>query len=90
MAVLDIQKDRWKEEKKLKVERKSLILLQAYSDVLVVLAQLVRSCHHFSLSDPLLQIVHLAVQLEKTEPLVQFSSPLLRKVLQSCVQLIHL
>lgn len=61
-----------------------------YSDMLIVLSQLVGSSHHLPLSDPLLQVIHLSVKLEQTETLVQFSSALLRQILQSGVKLIHL
>lgn len=60
------------------------------SDVLVVLSQLVGSGHHLPLSDPLLQVVHLSVELEETETLVQLPPTLLRQILQPGVQLVHL
>lgn len=58
--------------------------------MLVVLSQLMGSGHHLPLSDPLLQVVHLPVELEETETLVQLPSALLCQILQPGVQLIHL
>ena len=56
-------------------------------DVLVILAELVRSGHHLSLGNPLLQVVNLTVEHEQ---LVQLGSPLGGQVLQPGVELVHL
>lgn len=61
-----------------------------YSDMLVVLSQLVGSGHHLPLSDPLLQVIHFSVELEETETLIQLPTTFLRQILQPGVQLIHL
>ena len=59
-------------------------------DVLVVLAQLVRAGHHLALGDPLLEVVHLAVQHEQLEGVVQLGAALGAEVAQPGVQLVHL
>lgn len=63
---------------------------RTHRDVLVVLAQLVGPCHHLPLGNPLLQVIHLAVELEQPVPLVQLAPPLLGQVLQARVELVHL
>lgn len=62
---------------------------RTHRDVLVILPQLVGSCHHLPFRNPLLQVVHLAVQLEQPVSLVQLAPSLFSQILQARVQLIH-
>ena len=55
-----------------------------------VLAQLVGAGHHLLLSDPLLQVVHLAVQPEQLQCIVQLGAALVCQVAQASVQFVHL
>lgn len=58
--------------------------------MLVVLSQLVGPGHHLPLSDPLLQVINLPIQLEETQTLIQLPPTLLWQILQTGVQFIHL
>lgn len=58
--------------------------------MIVVLAELLRAGHQLPLRDPLLQVVHLARQLEQPQRLVQLGAPLASQVLEAGVQLVHL
>ena len=64
--------------------------LDEQHDVVVILAQFVRARDHFTLRNPLLQIVHLAVQLEQLQRVVQLCPPLASQVLQTRVEFVHL
>lgn len=58
--------------------------------MLKVLSQLGGTSHHFPLSDPLLQLIHLAVELVEPVLLLQAALALLHQVLQRNVQAVHL
>merc|ERR1719471_613668 len=64
--------------------------LNEESDMLEVLAKLVRPCHDLPLSDPLLEIVHLSVQHEQLQGVIQLSSALGGKILQASIKLVDL
>lgn len=53
-----------------------------YSDVLEILTQLRGAGHHLPLSDPLLQLVHLSVELVEPVLLLQTTLSFLHQVLE--------
>lgn len=58
--------------------------------MLIVLTQFRRAGDHLPLSDPLLQLVHLPVELVEPVLLLQAALPLLHQVLQRHVQTVDL
>lgn len=58
--------------------------------MLVVLTQFGRAGDHLPLSDPLLQLIHLPVELVEPVLLLQAALPLLHQVLQRYVQAVDL
>lgn len=58
--------------------------------MLKVLTKFRRAGDHFSLSDPLLQLIHLPVELVEPVLLLQPALPLLHQVLQRHVQTVDL
>lgn len=66
------------------------ICRHTYGDVLEVLTQFGRAGHHLPLGNPLLQLVHLPVELVEPVLLLQAALPLLHQVLQGHVEPVDL
>ena len=62
----------------------------AHRDMLKVLAELRGAGHHLFLSDPVLELVHLAAQLVQPVLLLQAHPALLAQLLEGHVQAVHL
>lgn len=58
--------------------------------MLIVLTQFRRAGDHLPLRDPLLQLIHLPVELVQPVLLLQTALPLLHQVLQRHVQTVYL
>lgn len=65
-------------------------MCDTYSDMVVILPQLLAAGHKLSLRDPLLQVVHFPAQLEQAQGLIQLGATLAGQVLQTGVQFVHL
>lgn len=68
----------------------SIIRRHTYCHMLIVLTQFRRAGNHLPLSNPLLQLVHLSVELVEPVLLLQTTLPLLHQVLQGHVQTVDL
>lgn len=65
-------------------------LSEAHRNMFIILPKLVGGGHHFPFRDPLLQVIHVPLQLAETEVLLQFGPALLSEVLQAGIELVHL